>query len=179
MNALPTNIQSDFIKETLAWAEQAMFDPATGVGPRTDSPVEAQMLVALHFLGRLWGDNFTVGERGRPLWPDFYTAKTVFSRTCIIPQFEIGPYRVDFAIFYSDERSVKVVVECDGHDFHERTKEQAQRDKARDRYLQDQGYKVLRYTGSEIYRQPLKSARQVIDVVYGAIEEAYGIRGEG
>ncbi len=47
---------------------------------------------------------------------------------------------------------VPYVIECDGHDFHERTKEQAQRDKKRDRELQAAGYKVFRFTGSEIWR---------------------------
>lgn len=46
---------------------------------------------------------------------------------------------------------VSLVVECDGHDFHEKTKEQAKRDKSRDRDLQAAGITVLRFTGSEIY----------------------------
>ena len=49
---------------------------------------------------------------------------------------------------------MKVVVECDGHDFHERTKEQARKDRRRDRELQAKGYLVLRYTGSEVWRDP-------------------------
>ena len=47
---------------------------------------------------------------------------------------------------------MKIGVECDGHDFHEKTKEQAARDKKRDRDLQALGYRVLRFSGSEIYR---------------------------
>lgn len=41
---------------------------------------------------------------------------------------------------------------CDGHDFHERTKEQAARDRSIDRKLQQIGWHVFRFTGSEIYR---------------------------
>jgi hypothetical protein len=51
-------------------------------------------------------------------------------------------YRADFLITVEDwnwERGQfqlsKLVVEVDGHDFHERTKEQAQRDKSRDRAM--------------------------------------------
>jgi protein containing DUF559 len=66
------------------------------------------------------------------------------------PQEKIGCYRVDFVVeaSFSDD---KVIIECDGHDFHEKTKQQAKHDKERDRYLISLGYKVLRYTGSEIY----------------------------
>lgn len=64
------------------------------------------------------------------------------------PQVTIGPYRVDFLVTFN---GVKYVIECDGHDFHERTKEQAQKDKKRDRDLQNLGYKVFRFTGSEIW----------------------------
>jgi hypothetical protein len=42
-------------------------------------------------------------------------------------------------------------VEIDGHDFHERTREQALRDKSRDRSLLHAGLKLLRFTGSEVY----------------------------
>lgn len=65
-------------------------------------------------------------------------------------QKQIGRYRVDFLI--EDEKGKTIVVECDGHDFHERTKDQAQCDKKRDRELQSEGYKVYRFTGSEIFR---------------------------
>ena len=37
----------------------------------------------------------------------------------------------------------QVVVECDGHDFHERTKEQAANDRERDRGLQGLGFSVF------------------------------------
>lgn len=67
-------------------------------------------------------------------------------------------YRADFAVTFS---GVKVVVECDGHDFHEKTKEQAARDKKRDRDFQLAGWKVLRFTGSEIHRDVEACARDV------------------
>ena len=70
------------------------------------------------------------------------------------PQFQIGKYRVDFLVkkFDGPREVDQIVIECDGHDFHERTKEQAQRDKNRDRELQDLGFKVYRFTGSEIWK---------------------------
>ena len=81
------------------------------------------------------------------------------------PQQQIGDYRVDFYIEYltlCDGKTSKVIVECDGHDFHEKTKEQAQKDKKRDRVLQSYGYSVFRFTGSEIWSDPFKCAKFVI-----------------
>ena len=84
------------------------------------------------------------------------------------PEIETGGrvYRPDFAlVMNAKERQTGVLIECDGHDFHERTKEQAQRDKARDRDLQALGYAVARFTGSEIYRNPAACARQALDLL--------------
>lgn len=79
-------------------------------------------------------------------------------------QQQIGQYRVDFLVTatFSDD---KVIIECDGHDFHEKTKEQAKHDKERDRYLTSQGYKILRYTGSEIYNDFIKIERELSDLL--------------
>lgn len=49
--------------------------------------------------------------------------------------------------------------------YHEKTKEQAKRDKARDRYFQSLGLIVLRYTGSEIYKNPLKCALDALSII--------------
>lgn len=56
--------------------------------------------------------------------------------------------RLDCAILLADRR---IAIELDGQDFHERTKEQATRDKQRDRDLQAAGWRVLRFAGSEVY----------------------------
>jgi very-short-patch-repair endonuclease len=73
----------------------------------------------------------------------------------IVPQARVEKFRVDFVVTLrapEDGFSVAYAVECDGHDFHERTKEQAAADRSRDRRLQELGYIVNRYTGSEIWR---------------------------
>ena len=64
-------------------------------------------------------------------------------------QKQIGPYRVDFLCSMVGTKQ-KYIIECDGHDFHEKTKEQAKYDKQRERYFVSNGYKVLRFSGSEI-----------------------------
>lgn len=76
----------------------------------------------------------------------------------------IGWYRVDFlfGVPGPDGKEKRLVVEVDGHDFHERTKEQAAKDKARDRYMVDEGIEVRRYTGSEVWANPFGVAEEII-----------------
>lgn len=102
------------------------------------------------------------------------------SRSDIIgTQVPIGRYRADFVIRRADNSdlagrimSPPVVVECDGHEFHERTKDQAARDKKRDRILQEEGFHVLRFTGSEIWKDAGGCARQVDAFVKKHLERA-------
>lgn len=78
-------------------------------------------------------------------------------------QAQIGNYRVDFLL----EGARSAVIELDGHAFHERTKAQAERDKSRDRAIQARGLAVLRFAGSEIWRDPMAAARQAYAFVGG------------
>jgi very-short-patch-repair endonuclease len=75
-------------------------------------------------------------------------------------QVPIPPYTVDLLLCCHEE--VRIVVECDGHDFHEKTAAQAEHDKRRDRFLQAQGYRVLRFTGREIYRSAEAAAEEIL-----------------
>lgn len=76
-------------------------------------------------------------------------------------------FRVDFLLRAKvNKKEHKVIVECDGHEFHERTKEQAARDKQRVRMLVLEGYIVLNYTGSEIWNSPFKCAREALGIMF-------------
>lgn len=92
------------------------------------------------------------------------------------PQKNIERYRVDFLInVHLDDGSVRgIVVECDGHDFHEKTKEQAAKDKSRDRVLQSLGYQVFRFTGSEIYRAPIDAAHEIVVHIQKLLRQSGG-----
>jgi len=94
-----------------------------------------------------------------------------FSREIVVsPQFNIlgsRQYRVDFLI---QSEGKKIIVECDGHEFHEKTKEQAASDKKRDRDLQNLGFVVYRFTGSEVLRDP---AACVVEVMMGLGKAPY------
>lgn len=86
-------------------------------------------------------------------------------------QREVPPYRADVALEFEGRRAI---VECDGHDFHERTKDQAARDKRRDRAIQMGGYMVLHFTGSEIHADPEGCAHEALKAVGATIEQLVG-----
>jgi very-short-patch-repair endonuclease len=88
--------------------------------------------------------------------------------TLIVPQLTIGRYRLDFGVVWYREGAGQILlaVECDGHDFHEKTKEQAQRDKSRDREIMSRGWPVIRFTGSEIFRDASECAESVANVLF-------------
>lgn len=99
----------------------------------------------------------------------------------ILPQQRLGVYTADFVVQRAtyhiignpEDDSVRevlavsrpVVVECDGHDYHDTTKEQAVHDRKRDRYMQSQGFYIARFTGSELYRDPFAAAAEVHKVL--------------
>lgn len=55
-----------------------------------------------------------------------------------------------------------LIVELDGHEFHDKNKNQRAYEKSRDRYLVRQGYKIFHYTGSELVADPKKVASEVM-----------------
>lgn len=69
----------------------------------------------------------------------------------------IGTYRADIVLQLDTWR--RLIVECDGHDWHDRTKQQAAYDRARDRELLVLKFVTIRFTGSEIHHSPERCAR--------------------
>lgn len=125
-------------------------------GSQCQSEIEKLMLAELLFcpFGYFLGGPHKIHEIYGPGQEEDIEKVSLQNHVVIAPQHEIGPYQADFAIFIRDFSNdlMRIVVECDGHDFHEKTKEQAQRDKKRDRYIQAAGFRVFRFTGSEIFR---------------------------
>jgi hypothetical protein len=129
-----------------------------------ESPIEEMLLAAL--VPSIMAHEVPLGMA---YWPIAYE---------LYPQHVVGPYRADFALIYNRAKTgftracltempgtVRFIIECDGHDFHEKTKEQAARDKARDRYFSVNGWHVLRFTGSEIYADALECSTEVLAAV--------------
>jgi very-short-patch-repair endonuclease len=94
----------------------------------------------------------------------------------IVPQLNIPDVgHVDFAIF-DPQISVQnplVVVECDGHEFHDRTSDQASEDRRRDRVLQWLGFPLLRFTGTDVVRNKIVVAREIAAFVAQKLNQNY------
>lgn len=79
------------------------------------------------------------------------------------PQLRIFGYVCDFVVMSCGNKIA--VVECDGHEFHERTKQQASYDRARDRtILKEAGLPTIRFTGSDIHRDREQCAKELIEL---------------
>ena len=87
----------------------------------------------------------------------------------IKPQYRVDKYRVDFLIYQigigPSEHLGPVIVELDGHDFHDKDKRQRSYEKARDRFLVKKGYRVLHFTGSDVVADPFKVAYEALEMV--------------
>lgn len=110
---------------------------------------------------------------------------------CIEPQAPVASYRADFLLVYRGLRLLRTVdengemqdtlvpfyaravVECDSHEWHERTRAQAEHDRRRDREMQALGYLVLRFTWSAIMANPHKVAVEAIQtlIVQGEVDD--------
>lgn len=65
----------------------------------------------------------------------------------------------------------KLAIECDGYEFHQKTKEQVQKDNEREYDLKMAGYEILRFSGTQIYNNPLKCAEDTYNYIMKKIEE--------
>jgi very-short-patch-repair endonuclease len=72
-------------------------------------------------------------------------------------------YRLDFAVRAMDpDRDLKIAIEVDGHDWHERTREQVIDRNRRDRRLSCGGWRIFHFSGAEI----LQDAARCVDEVF-------------
>ena len=151
----------DDIGALVAAEIRAQFD---GTSVQVESPIERLFLAGAMALAHHVDTYEVLGlglAQGVPEATDFGARGVLLGR-----QVRVTDYATDFllSVLRADGASVaRLVVECDGHDFHERTKEQAARDRSRDRTLQARGITVMRFTGSELYRDPMKCVCEALD----------------
>ena len=88
-----------------------------------------------------------------------------------------GEFFLDYVVTSADPNSPSfaVAIELDGHEFHEKTKEQVIRDNRRERAILQAGVKerltVLRFSGSEVFR----NCKGCIAEVVAFIEKTRGV----
>lgn len=163
----------EIIEAAAARAAELVMADYEVAAERCESPIE-RILVA-QFLDPDFGMDWDLTRR-ELLFPPSGSIDNVAAPPLdglfLWPQIKIGAFRVDFIVGSYSKRHEAfryVIIECDGHDFHERTKEQAQRDKARDRYITGLGHRILRFTGSEIYRDPRKVWDEIVEVLFSVM----------
>jgi very-short-patch-repair endonuclease len=143
-----------------AWARDG-GEPAGARKPLADlgseSPIEAMLLEAFFASG--FFERFEVPS-------DVVVGSGPFGlllQQVTVPSID-KRYRLDFAIIDAAE-SLYLAVEVDGHQWHEATPHQVQSDKSRDRKLTAAGWQVLRFTGSEVYRNAAACVREVRELI--------------
>lgn len=163
-------LKRDFLRAMSDHADEAI-EEAKG-----DTPIEKLFFAALHLrtgydwteAGHILSSPGIVGRR-----ENFESGPGAYSRPLLVePQAQMPWGRVDFLIAFYGSRSGYedwswhfLVVECDGHEWHDRTKEQASKDRERDREAQLAGYTVFRFTGRDLWRDAYGCACKVIDWV--------------
>lgn len=146
------------------------FFSTRGYFEQCQSPIEQAFLAAGDMFLHL---NMAHLHVGLPI--DLMVERTKKTKTLELfmkPQWEVAGYRADFLLGYAGagtHKQTSIIVECDGHEWHERTKEQAQHDKERDRVLNAHAAKVIRFTGSEIYARPMHCFEQALSVLDTAL----------
>lgn len=134
---------------------------------KTKSPIEKQFIEVLSIVAPKYGLPVCAGDSYDQKEDTMFCPVAEPRSLNVFPQFELNlekKYVVDF-LLVTEERSNpekvrKLIIECDGHDFHEKTKEQAKKDKSRDRDLTANGFPVFRFTGSEVHNNALACAEQ-------------------
>lgn len=81
----------------------------------------------------------------------------------LVPQYELfgGKYRLDFA-----EPESKIGIELDGYDYHS-SKEAFTKDRKRQREIEAAGWRVIRFSGSEVYRDAAGCASEALAFITG------------
>jgi len=113
------------------------------IHPEIESPMEKLFFIEWHYRKL----NIDIKQE---LVPQFYDEST-------------GEYYIDFVIFYMDNGQ-KIGIEIDG-EWHEKSKEQVQKDKKRERFLVSRGWKIIRFAGSEIYKNPSACVEEVLTII--------------
>lgn len=161
-------LKRDFLR---AMADHADEEIIEAVG---DSPIEKLFAAALRLrVGYDHGESqYAFIQKGvHAKLKHFEVLPNSYERALLVePQAEMLWGRVDFLVAYygakdglGDPSWHYLVVECDGHEWHDRTKEQASKDRERDREAQLAGCTVFRFTGRDLWRDAWGCAGKVLD----------------
>lgn len=143
----------------------SLDDELVWINEECESPIEKIMMLALVIHKKVYANKSIIYE--------------------IDPQIDIDNYRVDcriramLLVGIRDCREIdkEIIVECDGHEFHEKTKEQVIKNNNRDYDLKTKGYEVLHFSGSEIFNTPMKCAEKVFEYIERYFDRMIEVKG--
>ena len=117
------------------------------MGRRLESPLEQAFLLWWTAAASVWS---TLGVL--QVWPQ------------VEIQADGRTYRIDFLVT-TKSGSAQLLVELDGHEFHERTKDQVASRDERDRALSRAGWTILHFSGAEFYRAPMDALAEILSTL--------------
>lgn len=85
----------------------------------------------------------------------------------LIRQYPVGRYKIDFVYIHKDEQGnekFKIAIEIDGSKFHT-TNEQLNSDYKRERFLLLKGFRVVRFTGSEVHNSCGRCIDELLTII--------------
>lgn len=159
-----------------------------------ESPKKVQQLLMLPLVKqRIYPEFWNDESIKSPIEQIFITAFEFYcrlenkKRIFLFPQKEViynnKKYYIDFefeaddyltSLIFEDKlknKNFKLAIECDGYEFHQKTKEQVQHDNEREYNLKMAGYEVLRFSGIQIYNNPLKCVEDTYNYIIKRVEE--------
>ena len=177
----------DLVRSQLSLAQRdgrALFTPGSCILEDAlnrgtyESPIEAVFAIWFRWI-----------HAGAPPM-EFFAFRLVPQKTIEV---EGDVYRVDFSIEPQDplmamfgdllKCPMRLAVELDGHEFHEKTKEQVAHRNQRDLVLQRHGWTVLHISGSELVRLQVEALKDVwlcaegqLTRIREAIAEEWGVK---
>jgi very-short-patch-repair endonuclease len=149
-----------------------------------ESPIEQKLLDAMVsiFIANGYATTVEVNDRWYEYKAKQHIMDALINCQQILDKREMN-VAVDFVANFwfedGDFSSGNVIVECDGHDYHERTKDQAKKDRSIDRWVQHPKstyVAILRFTGSEIHRAPALCAKEIMDDLRARIDRAASLK---
>jgi very-short-patch-repair endonuclease len=86
------------------------------------------------------------------------------------PQYKCGKYKIDFVI---KKKKIKIAIELDGFNYHDRDKKQFNYERKRQNYLTKNGYIILRYTWDDIKNNFYDSFNEIMGHIDDTYHSAY------
>lgn len=77
-------------------------------------------------------------------------------------------FRLDFRVYAAD-KALPLAVEIDGHEWHEKTRDQVTKRNQRDRVLQSLGIRVFHFSFQELNDHPATCATEVAEAAQGCL----------